>query len=128
MPMKKTFLGTTAIIAAFSGIVVLFKSFPATQGIVHNSVFVLLIGMYAIALLTGYISHKGTNASPEMGVAWFLGTNVLRILLCTMLVGVLLFQGVGQRGILILNFFIIYVILLVFEVWLMVGELNKKQL
>lgn len=125
--MKKTFIGTTAIIAALSGIVFLFKAFPATAGVVHNSVFVLIIGMYAIALLTGYISHKGSESSPDMGIAWFLGTNVLRILLCTILVAVLLFKGVDNRGILILNFFIIYVILLVFEVWLMVGILNKKQ-
>lgn len=125
--MQKTLIGNTLIAVFFSIIAFSLKAIPFTENWIHNSFFVLLIGMYAISLLTGYISHKGTTASPDMAIGWFLGTNVLRILLCSVLVAALLFKGVGQRGVLILNFFLIYISLLIFEVWHMVQILNKKR-
>lgn len=119
-------LRTLILTAGVAGLVLLLRALNVTtaihDGIWNIIIFSAVVGI-GVAVINMYFVTKtdGTN-----NVAVFLGTTVFRMLLSIIFITLQFFQGLENEVIWIVNFFVIYLFYLVFEIYSIISNLRAN--
>lgn len=117
-------LKVIGISLALAGIIYLCQISEALSWIIHDSIWIALIGSAVIALIIAFYNAYAFSRSAQSFVPLFLGSMLIRFFLSIFLIGFLLFKYQDQRIILVFNFFIIYLSYLVFEIFSIIANLR----
>lgn len=109
---------------ALAGLVFLMFQFETLTWLLHESIWIILIGSGVIALLIAVYNANAISKSAQSFVPLFLGSMLIRFFLSIFLIGFLLFKYQDQRLILVFDFFIIYLFYLVFEIYSIIANLR----
>lgn len=109
---------------ALVGLVFLMFQFETLTWLLHESIWIILIGSGVIALLIAVYNANAISKSAQSFVPLFLGSMLIRFFLSIFLIGFLLFKYQDDRLILVMDFFIIYLFYLVFEIYSIISNLR----
>ena len=118
------FLKIVGITLAIAGVVYLCYLFESLAWLIHESIWIILIGSAVIALLVALYNTFALSRSAQSFVPLFLASMLIRFFLSILLIGFLLFKYQDQRIILVFNFFLIYLSFLVFEIFSIIANLR----
>ena len=122
-PLMSTFLA-----AMLGGIIGLsFSQIPALKDLVHHDywemfLFFILFGI-AISFLHQILLR---NFTKENLAQYLLGITVLRLLVCAIYAAIMIYLGIENKLIWVANFFILYILFLVFELISVVANLRAN--
>lgn len=114
-------IGLTCIIW---GIFFLLKQFEATRGFVHVQINVIIIYSALVALIVALFNlfimlRKGSHT------AMVLGSTTIRMLLSILIMALLLIGDSENKLLLAVNFFIVYLFYLIFEIYSIITNLRR---
>jgi hypothetical protein len=119
-------LRTLILTAGVVGIVFLLKALNVTtaihEGIWNIIIFSAVVGI-GVAVINMYFVTKTDGSN---NVAVFLGTTVFRMLLSIIFITLQFFQGLESEVIWIVNFFVVYLFYLVFEIHSILSNLRAN--
>jgi hypothetical protein len=111
----------TIVVAAILGALIYFTGYE----VVHPLAFVILAFFALITLGAFYAIQKGTKSDPGSFQMYFMGSSVLRVLLCMTAVFIYVFMASEREMQFALNFFAIYFIYTGFEIYSILSNLRR---
>jgi uncharacterized membrane protein len=117
---------TLILTAGVVGLVLLLKALNVTTAI-HDGIWIIIIFSavvgIGVAMINMYFVRKTDGSN---NVAVFLGTTVFRMLLSIIFITLQFFQGLENEVIWIVNFFVVYLFYLVFEIYSIISNLRAN--
>lgn len=114
-------LGVTLVL---SGLIYFLKFSPAIAPYIHSSIW-LIVGLSAgIALIIAVYNTYALSKSIQSFAPLFLGSMLIRLFLSLGAIAYLLLNFQDERFVLVLDFFIVYLFYLVFEIYSIIGNLR----
>lgn len=110
---------------ALAGIIYLFSLSESLSVFIHSSVWIILICSAVIALVVAVYNTYAITASAQSFVPLFLVSMLIRFFLSIAVIGFLLFKYQDLRVVLVVNFFVIYICYLVFEIYSIIANLRQ---
>ncbi|MFZ6664190.1 hypothetical protein [Peijinzhouia sedimentorum] len=108
-------IGYSAFLAA---IIFLLQNISFTHHLIHSDIWTIFIFSFIVSILIGlansyFVSRKDFAENlPQV----FIASTVMRLLLSIFFVGIVLYLGVEDRLLWVINFFILYIFYLIFEI------------
>ncbi|MFC2187405.1 hypothetical protein ACFCT7_08810 [Fulvivirgaceae bacterium LMO-SS25] len=108
-------IGYSAFLAA---IIFLLQNISFTYHLIHSDIWTIFIFSFIVSILIGlansyFVSRKDFAENlPQV----FIASTVMRLLLSIFFVGIVLYLGVEDRLLWVINFFILYIFYLIFEI------------
>ena len=109
---------------ALAGLVYLFTLSDALSVFIHSSIWIILLCSAAIALIIAIYNANALSKSAQSFVPLFLGSMLIRLFLSLVVIGYLLFKYQDLRIVLVMNFFVIYLFYLMFEIYSIISNLR----
>lgn len=108
-------------------LIVVFQNIPALSGLTHEKIWNMFIFFVILGLIINLIhSLSMRKVAKENLVQVFLGIIVLRLLACAAYAGIIIYMGLENRLIWVADFFVIYILFLVFELISVVANLRAN--
>jgi hypothetical protein len=108
-------------------LIVVFQNIPALSGLSHEKIWSMFIFFVILGLMINLIhSLSMRKVAKENLVQVFLGIIVLRLLACAAYAGIIIYMGLENRLIWVADFFVIYILFLVFELISVVANLRAN--
>jgi hypothetical protein len=108
-----------------AGIIYLLQEFIKPEW-VHETMWIILSFFVILTWLTGMFTHYLLELSKENSVSIILGGIVIRFLASIGFVAILLFMGVENLILFVVNFFIIYFFYLLFDIYTLISNLRPN--
>jgi hypothetical protein len=108
-----------------AGIIYLLQEFIKPEW-VHETMRIILSFFVILTWLTGMFTHYLLELSKENSVSIILGGIVIRFLASIGFVAILLFMGVENLILFVVNFFIIYFFYLLFDIYTLISNLRPN--
>ena len=114
---------------AFSGVILLLilvlDFIPATAALIHEQAY----GLYAFMTVLSFVLSFATftfmkNTDQESWTGLFMGVMVVRLLFTAGYIGIVLYLGVENRLLLVINLFVVYLFYMGFEIMGLVTNLR----
>jgi hypothetical protein len=121
MSFFRNLLVLSLLVAAILGTLIYFTSYE----LVHPLAFVILAFFALITLGAFYAIQKGSKADPGSFQLYFMGSSVLRVLLCMTAVFIYVFMASERELQFALNFFALYFIYTGFEIYSLLSNLRR---
>lgn len=118
------FLKIVGLTLVLAGIIYLVGLSDSLAIFIHASIWITLICSAVIALIIAIYNAYALSMSAQSFVPLFLGSMLIRFFLSILVIAYLLFRYQDLRIILVLNFFIIYLCYLVFEIYSIIANLR----
>lgn len=93
--------------------------------LVHPLAYIIVIFFALITLGTFYAIEKGTRSDPGSFQLYFMGSSVLRVLLCMTAVFIYVFMASDRELQFALNFFALYFVYTGFEIYSILSNLRR---
>ncbi|MGW8122479.1 hypothetical protein ACV07N_07440 [Roseivirga echinicomitans] len=113
----------------FSGVVLLLifvlDKIPVTNGLIHEKAY----GVYIFITVLSFALSIGTlffikNTDQDVWKGVFLGVMVIRLLFTVAYIGIVLYLGLENRLLFVINLFVVYLFYMVFEIMGLVSNLR----
>jgi hypothetical protein len=111
----------SVLIGALIGALIYYTGYA----LVHPLAFVILAFFALITLGAFYAIQKGSKADPGSFQLYFMGSSVLRVLLCMTAVFIYVFMASERELQFALNFFAIYFVFTGFEIYSILSNLRQ---
>ncbi|SMD42301.1 hypothetical protein SAMN00777080_0848 [Aquiflexum balticum DSM 16537] len=108
-----------------AGIIYLLQEFIKPEW-VHETMWIILSFFVILTWLTGMFTHYLLELSKENSVSIILGGIGIRFLASVGFVAILLFMGVENLILFVVNFFIIYFFYLLFDIYTLISNLRPN--
>lgn len=108
-----------------AGIIYLLQEFIKPEW-VHETMWIILSFFVILTWLTGMFTHYLLELSKENSVSIILGGIGIRFLASVGFVAILLFIGVENLILFVVNFFIIYFFYLLFDIYTLISNLRPN--
>jgi hypothetical protein len=108
-----------------AGIIYLLQEFIKPEW-VHETMWIILSFFVVLTWLTGMFTHYLLELSKENSVSIILGGIGIRFLASVGFVAILLFMGVENLILFVVNFFIIYFFYLLFDIYTLISNLRPN--
>jgi hypothetical protein len=123
--VKKLTLKLLIFSLIIAGIIYLLQEFIKPEW-VHETMWIILSFFVLLTWLTGIFTHYLLAISKENAVSIILGGIVIRFLASVGFVAILLFIGVENLILFVVNFFIIYFFYLLFDIYTLISNLRPN--
>lgn len=123
--VKKLTLKLLIFSLLIAGIIYLLQEFIKPEW-VHETMWIILSFFVLLTWLTGMFTHYLLAISKENAVSIILGGIVIRFLASIGFVAILLFIGVANLILFVVNFFIIYFFYLLFDIYTLISNLRPN--
>jgi len=94
--------------------------------IIYEGAYFIILFFLLLTLLTNYISRSTLEHSPDRFSLFFFGTITLRLLLSVGVVLVVLLQDIPDKITFGINFAVVYLIFLIFEIYALLTTLRSN--
>lgn len=124
--MKPIFIFTLKVLSfslVISGIVYLLKNFFRTE-LIHETVWIVLSFFALLVWVSGLFVQYLMNLSKENSSNILLGATVIRFISSAGFVAILLVLGVENKILFVANFFAIYFLFLLFDIYSLMANLR----
>ena len=111
----------TILVSALLAVLIYFTGYE----LVHPLAYLILAFFALITLGAFYAIQKGSKADPGSFQLYFMGSSVLRVLLCMTAVFIYVFMAAERELQFALNFFAIYFIYTGFEIYGLLSNLRR---
>jgi hypothetical protein len=108
-----------------AGIIYLLQEYIKPEW-VHETMWIILSFFVILTWLTGMFTHYLLELSKENSVSIILGGIGIRFLASVGFVAILLFMGVENLILFVVNFFIIYFFYLLFDIYTLISNLRPN--
>ena len=93
--------------------------------VVHDKFWFIMVFSALLGFLVIAVAHWGIkNFDAQMRPTVFIGITVMRLLLSMVFIGAAIFLGVEERVLWVINFFAVYLLYLVFELYTILSNLR----
>jgi hypothetical protein len=120
---KSTYAHLVLMTLAIAVLVLLLK-FLGLDNILHNQVWNVLLFFFFLTLLTGYLSHLILKIGKDNFVLTVLAGTIFRFVISLGYILVFLFTGVDNIILFVANFFVIYLLYLLFDIYGLMANLR----
>jgi hypothetical protein len=121
MSFFRSLLILTILVCAIVAALVYFTGYDLVHPLAYG-----IIAFFALVTLGAYYAiQKGTKSDPGSFQLYFMGSSVLRVLLCMTAVFIYVFQASERELQFALNFFAIYFIYTGFEIYALLSNLRR---
>lgn len=119
--LKVVILTSVLIIAFFA-----FENIDFLSPFVHRYIYEMIIYSAVVALVVAYFSHYHMR-SPRAAkyITVILGSTTIRMILSIVILLIFLLRGAENRLILVINFLIVYLSYLLFEIYSIITNLRR---
>jgi hypothetical protein len=124
--MLKSILQIIGVSLLIAGIAIVLQNLESTAHLIHPKFWTLFGGLAIISLLVNFFNQLVLSQQAEDATKLFLATTVLRLLASLGFAAVLIYLGIDNRITWVLNFFIVYIFYLVFEITSLVTNLRPR--
>jgi hypothetical protein len=105
-------------------VLVLILKFIGMDNILHNKVWNMILFFFLLAFSTGYLSQLILKNGKENFVAAVLSGTIFRFFISLGYILVFLFLGVDNIILFVVNFFVIYLLYLLFDIYGLIANLR----
>lgn len=122
-PLMSTFFA-----AMLGGIIGLsFSQIPALKDLVHPDYWEMFLFFFLFGIAISFLHQiLLRNFTKENLAQYLLGITVLRLLVCAIYAAIMIYLGIENKLIWVANFFILYILFLVFELISVVANLRAN--
>lgn len=116
--VKKALFKIIGYSGLLASIIFLLQNISITQNLVHIGIWTIFIFSFLVSILIGiansyFVSRKDFAENlPQV----FIASTVMRLLLSIFFVGIVLYLGIEDRLLWVINFFMLYIFYLIFEI------------
>ncbi|WP_421977667.1 hypothetical protein [Roseivirga seohaensis] len=119
----------TLRLLVFSGVVFLLifvlDKVPVTSGLIHEKAY----GLYVFITVLSFVLSIGTlffikNTDQNVWKGVFMGVMVIRLLFTIAYIAIVLYLGIEDRLLFVINLFVVYLFYMVFEIMGLVSNLR----
>jgi hypothetical protein len=116
--VKKALFKIIGYSGLLASIIFLLQNISITQNLVHTGIWTIFIFSFIVSILIGiansyFVSRKDFAENlPQV----FIASTVMRLLLSIFFVGIVLYLGIEDRLLWVINFFMLYIFYLIFEI------------
>ena len=121
MSFFRTLVVLTILVSAIVAVLIYLTGYD----LVHPLAFLILAFFALITLGAFYAIQKGSKADPGSFQLYFMGSSVLRVLLCMTAVFIYVFMASDRELQFALNFFAFYFIYTGFEIYSILSNLRR---
>jgi len=123
--LRSQVISSIVLFGALIGLFYLLQSIESTAKLIHPQFMGILIFSFILGLLVVFLGDWGIrNMDDQSRPNLFLGLTVMRMILSMIFIGIIVFTGLEQRVLWVGNFFMIYLIYLVFEIVTILSNLR----
>ncbi|HEY9117711.1 MAG TPA: hypothetical protein VIN11_07785 [Roseivirga sp.] len=95
------------------------------KSLIHPQIWSIMIFSAILGIIVVAIAHWALSAfEPDTRPNLFIGITVLRMLLSMIFLGAVIFIGLEERVLWVVNFFVVYLFYLVFEIYTILSNLR----
>ena len=109
---------------ALCGVVFVLSYIPAVAAYIHSAIWLIIGLSLAIALIIALYNAYVLSKSSQSFAPLFLVSMMIRLFLSLGAIAYLILNFQNDRIVLVLNFFIVYLFYLVFEIYSIIGNLR----
>jgi hypothetical protein len=92
----------------------------------HVHKWFLLIFFFLLNLLTTAFIHLGINKNKENLAVFYFGAMIFRFFISLMVAFVFIYKGVDEKVMFVINFFVFYLLFLMFEIYSLLTNLRPN--
>lgn len=123
--MGKQILQSLIVSLLLTGLIFGLQQLESAERFVHPQVWSIMIFSAILGMLVVAIGHWGLNAlDAQSRTTLFLGLTVLRLILSMIFIAVVVFTGIEERVLWVVNFFAVYLFYLVYEIYTILSNLR----
>jgi O-antigen/teichoic acid export membrane protein len=91
----------------------------------HEKVWYILTFFFGISLFINRLMEQGFRNKREKFVQFYLSTIVGRLILCCVFIGIMLYIGLENPFLFVVNFFALYLFYTFFEIYILYRKLRR---
>jgi hypothetical protein len=124
-PIKIFTLRLFLLVVSLSLLIYVLKNYLAPEW-VHHDIWILFIFFSVFTLLSGLFVLYLLKLSEENTTNILLGTSVLRLLVSAGFFAIMMFLGISDQTLFVINFFIVYLFYLLFDILTLITNLRPN--